>query len=66
MKEIFGDNKQKLSVSADALLRDTHLEGQFIIHGDMLDVQTSQIINPIIYVRSKRSSASGSGPKAWN
>ena len=50
MNEVFGNNKQKLSVSADGIwLRDTHAEGQFIIHGDMLDVQTAQIINPIVY-----------------
>ena len=50
MNEVFGDNKQKLSVSADGIwLRDAHAQGQFIIHGDMLDVETAQIINPIVY-----------------
>ena len=50
MNEVFGDNKKNLTVSADGIwLRDTHANGQFIIHGDMLDVETAQIINPIIY-----------------
>ena len=50
MNEMFGNKQQKLSVSTDGIwLRDTHSEGQFIIHGDMLDVSVAQIINPIIY-----------------
>ena len=50
MSEVFGDKQRKLSVSADGIwLRDSHSEGQFIIHGDMLDVSVAQIINPIVY-----------------
>ena len=50
MNEVFGNKQQKLSVSTDGIwLRDTHAEGQFIIHGDMLDVSVAQIINPIVY-----------------
>ena len=49
MNEVFGNKQQKLSVSTDGIwLRDAHAEGQFIIHGDMLDVSVAQIIIPIV------------------
>jgi len=50
MNELFGSGQQRLSVSADGIwLRDSQPEGAFIINGDMLDVETAQIINPMIY-----------------
>ena len=50
MGELFGSGQQKLSVSADGIwLRDNQPAGQFIINGDMLDVETAQIMNPMIY-----------------
>ena len=50
MNSVFGSQEQRLSVSADGIwLRDDHAAGKFIIHGDMLDVEASNIINPIIY-----------------
>ncbi|MGC6454073.1 MAG: LptF/LptG family permease [Candidatus Puniceispirillaceae bacterium] len=50
MGELFGSGQQRLSVSADGIwLRDTQPRGQFIINGDMLDVETARIINPMIY-----------------
>ena len=53
MNSIFGEGPQRLSVSADGLwLRDDHADGRFIIHGDTLDVETANIMNPIIYAFS--------------
>jgi len=53
MSELFGSGQQRLSVSADGIwLRDSQPEGQFIINGDMLDVETAQIMNPMIYAFS--------------
>ena len=50
MNSVFGSQEQRLSVSADGIwLRDDHSAGKFIIHGDMLDVEASNIINPIVY-----------------
>lgn len=50
MNSVFGSQEQRLSVSADGIwLRDDHATGKFIIHGDMLDVEASNIINPIVY-----------------
>ena len=50
MGELFGSGEQRLSVSADGIwLRDSQPSGQFIINGDMLDVETAQIMNPMIY-----------------
>lgn len=50
MDELFGSGEQRLSVSADGIwLRDSQPSGQFIINGDMLDVETAQIMNPMIY-----------------
>lgn len=50
MNSVFGSQEQRLSVSADGIwLRDDHSAGKFIIHGDMLDVDESNIINPIVY-----------------
>ncbi len=53
MSSIFGEGQQRLSVSADGIwLRDDHDNGRFIIHGDTLDVETANIMNPIIYAFS--------------
>ena len=50
MGKIFGSTEQRLSVSADGIwLRDEQPDGQFIIHGDMLAVETSSIIGPVVY-----------------
>lgn len=50
MNSIFGSAEQRLSVSADGIwLRDEHTDGQFIIHGDMLEVDLSSIVKPVIY-----------------
>ena len=50
MNSVFGSEEQRLSVSADGIwLRDDHGASKFIIHGDMLDVEASNIINPIVY-----------------
>ena len=50
MNSVFGNREQRLSVSADGIwLRDDHATGKFIIHGDMLDVDASNIMNPIVY-----------------
>lgn len=50
MTSIFGSDEQKLSVSADGIwLRDEYSQGRFIIHGDMLEVASSSILQPIVY-----------------
>ena len=50
MNSIFGNNEQRLSVSADGIwLRDEYPNGRFIIHGDMLEVDMSSIVKPMIY-----------------
>lgn len=50
MNELFGSGQQRLSVSADGIwLRDTQPAGQFIINGEMLDVESAQILNPMVY-----------------
>lgn len=50
MNSIFGNAEQRLSVSADGIwLRDEHPDGRFIIHGEMLEVEMSSIIRPVIY-----------------
>jgi len=50
MNELFGSGQNRLSVSADGIwLRDSQPTGQFIINGDMLDVETAQILNPMVY-----------------
>ena len=50
MNSIFGTAAQRLSVSADGIwLRDKHPDGRFIIHGEMLEVEISSIIKPVIY-----------------
>lgn len=50
MNSIFGSGEQRLSVSADGIwLRDKHPDGHFIIHGEMLEVDMSSIIKPVIY-----------------
>lgn len=50
MNSIFGTAGQKLSVSADGIwLRDKHPEGHFIIHGEMLEVDMSSIMKPVVY-----------------
>jgi len=56
MGELFGSGQQRMSVSADGIwLRDTPPTGQFIINGDMLDVDTAQIMNPTIYTFSEKN-----------
>lgn len=56
MSELFGSGQQRLSVSADGIwLRDNQPAGQFIINGDMLDVETAQIMNPMIYAFTENS-----------
>jgi len=56
MGELFGSGEQRLSVSADGIwLRDSRPSGQYIINGDMLDVDTAQIMNPMIYAFSDQS-----------
>ena len=53
MNALFGSGQQKLSVSADGIwLRDSQSAGQFIINGEMLDVETARIMAPMIYVFS--------------
>ena len=50
MNSVFGSAEQRLSVSADGIwLRDEHSDGRFIVHGDMLEVDISSIIRPVIY-----------------
>jgi lipopolysaccharide export system permease protein len=50
MNSIFGSAEQRLSVSADGIwLRDEHPDGRFIIHGEMLEVEMSSIVRPVIY-----------------
>ena len=50
MNSVFGSQERRLSVSADGIwLRDDHTTGKFIIHDDVLDVEASNIINPIVY-----------------
>ncbi|PDH57220.1 MAG: hypothetical protein CNE93_05635 [SAR116 cluster bacterium MED-G06] len=56
MNKLFGSGEQRLSVSADGIwLRDSPPSGQFIINGEMLDVETAQIINPMIYAFSEKN-----------
>ena len=50
MNSIFGNTEQRLSVSADGIwLRDEHSNGRFIIHGEMLEVEMSSIVRPVVY-----------------
>lgn len=50
MNSIFGSTEQRLSVSADGIwLRDEYANGRFIIHGEMLEVDMSSIVKPMIY-----------------
>ena len=50
MGALFDYGKKRLSVSADGIwLRDSHAGGRFIIHSDTLDVETANIVNPVIF-----------------
>ena len=51
MSAAFGNEQQKLSISADGIwLRDSQKDSALIIHGDTLDVDTATINQPMIYI----------------
>lgn len=50
MGTLFGHGQKRLSVSADGIwLRDSHDDGRFIIHSNALDVESANIVDPVIF-----------------
>jgi lipopolysaccharide export system permease protein len=50
LADIFGNNKNDMTVSESGIwIRDSLPDGKLIFHGDSLDADASQIINPVIY-----------------
>ena len=50
LADIFGNNKNDMTVSESGIwIRDSLADGKLIFHGDSLDADASQIINPVIY-----------------